>query len=136
MPYPRVVIVGMVACFVAGCDTVSLPSTDSLPAVVQPQPEAAHHVIFRDGSIKSNVRIEPSHVERDAAGILSVQLNFRSTTEADQYLVAYPTFGLGGEFVERAELQRVVLKGNLRETIYFVSTQPADDYRVTFDFAK
>ncbi len=103
---------------------------------MEPKPAAAHHVVFAEAGLQSNIRIEPSHVERDGTGILDVQLNFRSMTDADQYLVAYITFTEGGQFVEKLGPKHVVLHGDLSDTLDFSSTQPADDYTITFDFAK
>ena len=131
----RIVTLAVIACFLAGCGDVSVPSVQSL-SPVPPQPAAAHHVVFAEESIRSNIRIEPSNVAREATGILDVQLNFRSTTDADQYLVAFITFTQNGQFVEKQGPKRVVLNGNLHDTIIFSSAQPADDYTVTFDFAK
>jgi hypothetical protein len=132
----RTVTLAMIGCLLAGCGDVSLPSMQSISSPVEPKPAAAHHVVFGASSLESNIRIEPSHVERDGTGILDVQLNFRSITDADQYLVAYITFTQDGQFVEKLGPQRVVLHGNLSDTLDFNSTQPADDYTVTFDFAK
>jgi hypothetical protein len=135
-PNPRIVIVAMIACILAGCSDVSVPSIDSLSSPVTPQPAAAHHVVFAELSLESNIRIEPSNVEHEASGILDVQLNFRSISDADQYLVAFITFTQDGQFVEKQGPKRVVLHGNLHDTVVFSSMQPADDYMVTFDFAK
>jgi hypothetical protein len=132
----RTVTLATLACLIAGCSSVSLPSMQSVSTPIEPKPVAAHHVVFCDISLESSIRIQPSHVERDGTGILDVQLNFRSITDADQYLVAYITFTQDGQFVEKLGPRHVVLRGNLNNTLDFNSTQPADDYMVTFDFAK
>jgi hypothetical protein len=132
----RTVTIATIACLLVGCADISVPSMQSVSTPIEPKPAAAHHVIFGDISLESNIRIQPSPVERDGMGILDVQLNFRSITDADQYLVAYITFTQGGQFVEKLGPRHVVLRGNLNDTLDFNSTQPADDYTVTFDFAK
>jgi hypothetical protein len=127
----------MLAIF-AGCLSAcsDLPqSIESLPPVQHP-PAAARHVVFTDTSLESNIRIEPSHVERDATGLLDVQLNFRSITESDLYLDVFITFIKDGQFVEKQGPKRVTLGGNLHDALFFSSSQPADDYKITFDFAK
>jgi hypothetical protein len=132
----RIVIFAIAASFLAGCGDVSIPSMESVSAPLEPKPAAAHHVVYGDLKLESNIRIAPSHTERDETGILHVQLNFRSITDADQYLVAYITFTQDGQFVEKLGPRHVVLRGNLSDTLVFDSTQTADDYTVLFDFAK
>jgi hypothetical protein len=132
----RTVTLATIACLLAGCADISLPTAQSVSLPMEPKPAAAHHVVFAEAGLQSNIRIEPSHVERDGTGILDVQLNFRSMTDADQYLVAYITFTQDGQFVEKLGPKHVVLRGDLSDTLDFNSTQPADDYTVTFDFAK
>ncbi len=130
----RIVTLAVIASFLAGCEDIS-QSIQSFPPV-QPKPQAAHHVVFTDISLESNIRIDPSPVERDAMGILDVQLNFRSISDSDQYLNVFITFTQNGQFVEKLGPKHVTLRGNLHDTLLFTSTQPADNYTVTFDFAK
>lgn len=121
-------IVAAITCLLAGCSDALIPG--------QIQALEVYRVVFAHSSIESCTHIEPSNAERDHAGILHVQLNLRSTTDADQYIDAFISFKLDGQFVEKLKPQRAVLKGNLTTTLLFNSTQPADDYSIHLDYAK
>ncbi len=117
-----------IACLLAGCSSELIPG--------QIQALDVYRVIFGQSSIESCTRIEPSNVQRDRMGILHVQLNLHSTTDADQYIDAFVTFTRDGQVVEKPGPKLVVLEGHLTDTVWFTSTQPADQYSIRLDYAK
>ncbi len=94
------------------------------------------HLQFANDDLAGNTRVEPVQAMRDTFGLLHVTLNIRSTTNAQQYVDGYITFTREGQFVEKLGPKTVTLLPNAFDTILFDSTQPADDYFITLDYAK
>ena len=116
----------------ADCDGMQRQSPDVRPRGELPRA----HLQFGDAQLQSYTRVDPVTATRDPAGLLHVTINIRSTTNKQQYVDAYCTFLRGGERLEKLGPQTITLKGNAPDMITFNSTQPADDYFVTLDYAK
>jgi hypothetical protein len=121
--------IGGSAFFAGGCN-------DNAPMYGRAENYPRAHLQFGDAGLQSATRVEPVTATRDQAGILHVTVNIRSTTDRQQYVDAYCTFLKSGEMWEKLGPQTVTLKGNAPDMITFNSTQPADDYYVTLDYAK
>jgi hypothetical protein len=96
----------------------------------------AKHVYFANTGLYSHLQIDHIDAKQDAYGLMHIQMNVTSTISDDQYVDAFVTYTRDGQFVEKLGPQTAVLKGNLPDTLLFNSTQPADDYSISLDYAK
>jgi hypothetical protein len=109
---------------------------DNSPTYGRAEKYAPQHLQFADDNLAGNTRCDPVQATRDPFGLLHVTLNIRSTTNAQQYVDGWITFTRAGQFVEKLGPKTFTLYPNAFDTILFDSTQPADDYFITLDYAK
>ncbi|MDP9172822.1 MAG: hypothetical protein M3O30_03025 [Planctomycetota bacterium] len=124
-----IAIMALAALFIVGCN-------DHPPMYGRAENYPREHLQFGDSDLQSFTRVDPVTAARDPAGLLHITVNIRSTIDRQQYVDAYVTFLRGGQMLEKLGPKTVTLKGNLPDIITFNSTQPADDYFVTLDYAK
>jgi hypothetical protein len=111
-------------------------SSDNAPISGRAEIYDRNHLQFGDSNLANNTRVEPVQAVRDAAGLLHITINIRSTSNSDQYVDGFVTFLRNSQVVEKLGPKTFTLTGNLPAIVEFNSTQPADDYFVTLNYAK
>jgi hypothetical protein len=128
----KTIAIGLISLLLplAGCG-------DKAPYYGQGEAYNRAHIVFGDGDLQENTRVEPVSAARDPAGLLHVQVNIRNVSDKQLYVDAFITFYRDGQVTENdMGPKTVTLKGNLFDTITFNSTQPATDYMVRLAYAK
>jgi quinolinate synthase len=93
-------------------------------------------VQFLSSKLKDNTHLERVHDWKDKYGLTYVTLYIRSTTGDSAYVDCYITFRKDGQLVERLGPQTVIIHPYEEALINFNSTQIADDYFITLNYAK
>jgi hypothetical protein len=117
------------ALLAAGC-------TDNVPLTARNEIYSRNHVQFANIGLRDRTRLEPVQATQDPSGILHVSINIRNTSDSDVYVDGFITFTRNGNFVEKLGPKPIMLRNNLPDVIEFNSTQPADDFLVSLDYAK
>jgi hypothetical protein len=111
-------------------------STDNKPITGREEIYDRNHLQFGDKGLANNTRVEPVQAVRDGIGLIHITINIRSTSNGDQYVDGFVTFLRAGQVVEKIGPKTFTLTANLPAVVEFNSTQPADDYFVTLNYAK
>ena len=96
----------------------------------------SHNIDFSNRDLKDTVEVTSTQNYQDSFGILHVTINVRNKTDSDVYIDGFVTFMRNGKFVEKLGPKQIILRNGLPDVIQFNSTQPADNFQVSFDNSK
>jgi len=119
-----------------GLSLLAACTQDNAPAYGRAEKYDRTHLQFGDATLEGNTRVDPVQATRDQFGLLHVTVPIRSTCNWEQYVDGSITFLRAGQFVEKLGPKPINLAPNAFDTILFDSTQPADDYFISLDYAK
>ncbi len=115
---------------------LSASCTDNIPLTGRKEIYQRDHIQFGSIGLQDRTRLEPIQAVQDSSGILHVSINIRNTSDSDVYVDGFATFTRNGKLVEKLGPKQIMLRNNLPDVIQFNSTQPADDFQVSLDYAK
>lgn len=101
-------------------------------------PYTARHVQFTNESLQNSTAISAAEPTRDPSGLVHVTIQIRSTVDHDLPMDVYCTFtNRAGQVVDnRLGPKTVHLHARATETVTFNSTQPADEFMLSFEPAQ